>query len=60
MLGNSLPENARVSTFDDTKDPDLLFLAFLDFLAFFLSKEFLVFFCAFLPSYPRILGVRQG
>ena len=38
--------------------PDLLFLAFLEFLAFFLSMEFLVFLCVF-PSFPRILGVRR-
>ena len=41
--------------------PDLPFLAFLEFLAFFLPKpkEFLAFFCVF-PFFPRILGVRQG
>ena len=44
------------SSFSD--NPDLLFLAFLDFLAFFLSKEFLAFLRVF-PSFPRILGVRQ-
>ena len=37
--------------------PDLPFLAFLEFLAFFLSKEFLVFFFSIFPSFPGILGV---
>ena len=32
--------------------PDLPFLAFLEFLAFFLSKEFLAFFSVF-PFFPR-------
>ena len=41
------------------KNPNLLFLAFLDFLAFSFSRNSLRFW-AFFPSFPRILGVRQA
>ena len=37
------------------KNPDLPFLAFLEFLAFFLSQEFLAFFSVF-PFFPRDFG----
>ena len=40
--------------------PNLLFLAFLLLLAFFLFKEFLAILSVFCPSFPRILGVRQA
>ena len=38
--------------------PNLRFLVFVDFLAFFFSKEFLVFLILFL-SFPGIVGVRR-
>ena len=40
--------------------PDLLFLAFLDFLVFFSFSRNSLLFCAFFLSFPGILGVRQG
>ena len=39
--------------------PDLPFLAFWDFLAFFVARNVLVFLSIF-PSFPGILGVQRG
>ena len=41
------------------KTPDLLFLVFWISLLFAFLRNSLLF-CAFFPSFPRILGVRQG
>ena len=41
-------------------NPDLPFLAFLDFLSFFVARNSLLFWAFFSPSFPGILGVRHS
>ena len=45
-------QNGCDTLFEKTKYPNLLFLAFLDFLAFFFCKEFLAFLIVF-PLFPK-------
>ena len=60
LKGISLSEYGSegiLSAVEEVVHPDLLFLAVLDFLAFFFSRKSL-FFWAFFSSFPRILEVR--
>ena len=59
VLGAHPREFRREPPFRSQVYPDPPILAFFVFLAFFVLRGFLALFCAFLASFPGILGVQQ-